>query len=148
MTWTESPPGSRRRGGGVIDVLLDADVLGRQRTGDETYVRTLLRELPGAAPELSLAAVTRNPALVPPGIEPIELPAGSQEWRMAWRLPRLVRRLRPRLAHFQHSLPLLAGGRSVLTVHDLSFEREPELMPRRDRLVFRTVVPRAARRPH
>jgi glycosyltransferase involved in cell wall biosynthesis len=130
----------------VIDVLVDADVLGRQRTGDETYVRNLLRELPGAAPDLRFAAVTRNPALVPAGVEPIELTAGSQEWRMAWKLPRLVRRLRPRLAHFQHSLPLLAGGRSILTVHDLSFEREPELMPRRDRLVFRTVVPRSARR--
>ena len=30
----------------MIDVLLDADVLGRQRTGDETYVRNLLRALP------------------------------------------------------------------------------------------------------
>jgi glycosyltransferase involved in cell wall biosynthesis len=130
----------------VIDVLLDADVLGRQRTGDETYVRNLLRELPGAAPDLRFAAVTRQPELVPPGVEPIELAAGSQEWRMAWSLPRLVRRLRPRIAHFQHSLPLFSGGRSVLTVHDLSFEREPGLMPRKDRLVFRTVVPRSAKR--
>ena len=109
----------------MIDVLLDADVLGRQRTGDETYVRNLLRALPGAAPDLRFAAVTRKPALVPDGVEPIELAADSQEWRMAWRLPRLVRRLRPRLAHYQHSLPLRAGVPSVLTVHDLSFERSP-----------------------
>lgn len=130
----------------MIDVLVDADVLGRQRTGDETYVRNLLRELPEAAPDLRFAAVTRNTDLVPAGVEPIELPAGSQEWRMAWKLPRLVRRLRPRVAHFQHSLPLRGGVRSVLTIHDLSFERDPELMPRKDRLVFRTVVPRSARR--
>lgn len=130
----------------MIDVLVDADVLGRQRTGDETYVLNLLRALPEAAPDLRFAAVTRNPELVPDGIEPIELAAGSQEWRMAWSLPRLLRRLRPRVAHFQHSLPLFAGGRSVLTVHDLSFEREPELMPGRDRFVFKRVVPRSARR--
>jgi glycosyltransferase involved in cell wall biosynthesis len=130
----------------VIDVLLDADVLGRQRTGDETYVRNLLRALPGAAPDLHFAAVTRRPDLVPDGVEAIELAAGSQEWRMAWRLPRLVRRLQPRLAHYQHSLPLRAGVTSVLTVHDLSFEREPDLMPRKDRLVFRAVVPRSAKR--
>ena len=144
----DGAPDARRlpRGGRMIDVLLDADVLGRQRTGDETYVRNLLRELPGAAPDLRFAAVTRKPELVPPGVEPIELAAGSQEWRMAWSLPRLVRRLRPRIAHFQHSLPLFSGGRSVLTVHDLSFEREPGLMPRKDRLVFRTVVPRSAKR--
>jgi glycosyltransferase involved in cell wall biosynthesis len=130
----------------VIDVLVDADVLGRQRTGDETYVLNLLRALPAAAPDLRFAAVTRNPQLVPDGVEAIELPARSQEWRMGWSFPRLLRRLRPRVAHFQHSLPLLAGGRSVVTVHDLSWAREPELMPRKDRFVFRTVVPRSARR--
>ena len=130
----------------MIDVLVDADVLGRQRTGDETYVLNLLRALPAAAPDLKFAAVTRKPKLVPAGIEPIELAAGSQEWRMAWSLPRLLRRLRPHVAHFQHSLPLRGGVKSVLTVHDLSFEREPDLMGRKDRFVFRTVVPRSARR--
>ena len=37
-------------------------------------------------------------------------------------------------------------GRSVLTVHDLSFERNPGLMPLKDRLVFKTTVPRSARK--
>jgi alpha-1,3-rhamnosyl/mannosyltransferase len=127
-------------------IVIDADVLGRQRTGDETYVTGLLRELPRAAPDLSFAAVTRRPDLVPPGVEPIGLPARSQELRMAWSLPRLLRRLAPELAHFQHALPLGWRGRSVLTLHDLSFERDPALMGRVDRLTFRTVVPRSARR--
>jgi glycosyltransferase involved in cell wall biosynthesis len=129
-----------------IDVLLDADVLGRQRTGDETYVENLLRALPAAAPELRFAAVTRHPDRVPEGVEVLELPAGAQELRMAWSLPRLLRRVRPRLGHYQHALPLRTVGRSVLTVHDLSFERDPDLMPRKDRLVFKTTVPRSARR--
>ena len=51
-------------------VLVDADVLGRRRTGDETYVAQLLRELPAVAPDLRFAAVTREPTLVPEGIEP------------------------------------------------------------------------------
>jgi glycosyltransferase involved in cell wall biosynthesis len=34
----------------------------------------------------------------------------------------------------------------VVTIHDLSFERHPELMSRRDRFVFRTMVPRSVRR--
>jgi glycosyltransferase involved in cell wall biosynthesis len=127
-------------------VVVDADVLGRRRTGDETYVENLLRELPAAAPELRLAAVTRHPELVPEGVEPVELPARSQEWRMAYSLPRLLRRLRPALAHFQHSLPLRCPCPAVVTVHDLSFERDPSVMSRADRLVFRTVVPRSARR--
>jgi glycosyltransferase involved in cell wall biosynthesis len=130
----------------MIDVLIDADVLGRQRTGDETYVENLLRELPAAAPDLRFAAVTRNPERVPDGIEPLPLPAGSQELRMAWKLPRLLGRVRPRLGHYQHALPLRPVGATVVTVHDLSFERGPALMPLKDRLVFRATVPRSAKR--
>ena len=126
-------------------VVIDADALGRQRTGDETYVRGLLRELSGA-PDFRFAAVTRRPDLVPEGIEPVELPARSQIWRMAASLPRLLRGLRPTLAHFQHALPLACPCPAVVTVHDLSFERDPGLMGLRDRLVFRTAVPRSARR--
>ena len=125
-------------------IVIDADVLGRQRTGDETYVTGLLREL--ASSDLRLAAVTRHPELVPKGIEPIELQASSQVLRMSIGLPRLLRRLRPGLAHFQHSLPLACPTPAVLTVHDLSFERDASVMGWRDRLIFRTVVPRSARR--
>src|SRR3954469_8449056 len=64
-------------------VVVDADVLGRRRTGDETYVENLLRTLPAVAPDLRLAAITRPPDLVPEGVEPIALPARSQELRMA-----------------------------------------------------------------
>jgi glycosyltransferase involved in cell wall biosynthesis len=128
-------------------VLLDADVLGRQRTGDETYMAGLLRALATEGPrDLRFAAITRRPDLVPDGIEPFELPARSQTLRMALGVPRLLRRLRPDLAHFQHSLPLACPCPAVVTVHDLSFERDRSLMPVRDRLIFRTVVPRSARR--
>jgi glycosyltransferase involved in cell wall biosynthesis len=127
-------------------VIVDADVLGRNRTGDETYVHNLLRALPAVAGGLRLAAVTRRPDLVPEGVEPIELPARFQEVRMALTLPRLLRRLRPAVAHFQHALPLACPCPAVVTVHDLSFERDPSLMGRKDRLIFRRVVPRAASR--
>jgi glycosyltransferase involved in cell wall biosynthesis len=127
-------------------VLIDADVLGRQRTGDETYVEQLLRALPAVAPDLRFAAVTRRPELVPEGVEPIHLPARAQEWRMAWRLPRLLRRIRPAVAHFVHSLPLFPAVPTVVTVQDLSFERDPSVMGRVDRFIFKRVVPRAAHR--
>jgi glycosyltransferase involved in cell wall biosynthesis len=127
-------------------ILIDADVLGRERTGDETYVTNLLRELPAAAPDLHFAAVTRRPDLVPEGVEPLLLPARLQETRMAVTLPRLLRRVRPDVAHFQHALPLGWSGPSVVTIHDLSFEDRDTAMGLIDRLTFRTVVPRAARR--
>lgn len=127
-------------------VVIDADVLGRQRTGDETYVAELLRALPTAGEGLRFAAITRRPDLVPPGVEPIELPARFQELRMALRVPWLLRRLRPALAHFVHSLPLALPCPAVLTVQDLSFERDAALMGRRETAIFRFVVPRSARR--
>jgi len=127
-------------------IVFDADVLGRARTGDETYVANLLRELPRVAPDLRFVAVTRHPELVPDGVEAIALPARSQEMRMAWSLPRLLRRLRPELAHFQHAVPLGWRGPTVVTVHDLSFERDPAAMGRLDRIVFRWAIPRAVRR--
>jgi len=129
----------------VTLVVVDADVLGRRRTGDETYVRNLLRTLPEPAAEagLDLAAVTRHPELVPDGVLPVLLAARSQELRMAWTLPRTLRRLGAALVHTQYALPYRCPCPAVVTIHDLSFEHG--LMGRRDRLVFERVVPRAAR---
>ena len=129
-------------------VAVDADVLGRQRTGDETYVLNLLRELGSLAPEagVRLVAVTRHPELVPTGAEPFELLTRSQELRMAWTLPRALRTLGVDLCHTQHALPLRAPCPCVVTVHDVSFARDPGLMSRKDRTVFRLVVPHAVRR--
>ncbi len=127
-------------------ILIDADVLGRHRTGEETYVLNLLRQLPLVAPDLSFAAVTRHPELVPGGVRAIALPARFQETRMAVSVPRLLRRLRPELSHFQHALPLGLRGPSVVTVHDLHFEHDPSVMSLLDRMTFKAVVPRAVRK--
>ena len=129
-------------------VVVDADVLGRQRTGDETYVLNLLRSLVPLASEAGLrfAAVTRHPELVPEGIEAVELTTPTQELRMTLMLPRLLRGLGAVLGHFQYALPIVLPCPAVVTIHDLSFERDPSLMSRKDRLVFKQVVPRAARK--
>jgi glycosyltransferase involved in cell wall biosynthesis len=127
-------------------IVIDADSLGRRRTGDETYVAGLLGALPAAAGDLRFAAVTRRPELVPDGVEPVPLAARSQELRMAWSLPRLVRRLRPALAHFLHAVPPRCACPAVLTVQDLSFERDAVTMGWKDRRVFKTVVPWSVRR--
>jgi glycosyltransferase involved in cell wall biosynthesis len=128
----------------VTRIAIDADVLGRRRTGDETYVTALLRELRDVPEEIF--AVTRRPDLVPDGIEPLELPARSQLARMTMSLPRLLRRLRPDLSHFLYAIPPAYRGTSVVTIHDLSFEHLPDVMGLKDRLLFKTQVPRSARR--
>ncbi len=127
-------------------VVVDADTLGRQRTGDESSVENLLREIGTDPGDLRIAAVTRHPERVPPGIEPLVLTARSQVARMALRLPLLLRRVSPALAHFLYVVPPLWRGPAVVTVPDISFERHPELMTARDRALFRTFVPGSTRR--
>lgn len=124
-------------------IVVDADFLGRRRTGDETYVRELLRALPR---DLDLAAVTRAPDLVPDGVRAIELDSRVQELRMLWTMPRLLRRIRPSLAHFVHAIPPGLPCPAVLTVQDLSFERDATTMGARERATFKLVVPWSARR--
>ena len=128
-------------------VVFDADVLGRQRTGDETYALNLLRELGPLASEASirLVATTRRPDLVPEGVEPAELAGGSQELRMARSLPRTLRRLGADLVHTQYAAPLRCPCPFVVTVHDVSFARDPDFMSWKDRTIFRRVVPHAVR---
>jgi glycosyltransferase involved in cell wall biosynthesis len=65
---------------------------------------------------------------------------------MSITLPRLLRRRAAALCHTQYAIPLRSPCPCVVTVHDASFARRPELMSRRDRIVFRAVVPRAVRR--
>src|SRR2546429_5011435 len=52
----------------------------------------------------------------------------------------------PDLVHFQHVLPPALRSPGIVTVHDLSFERDPTAMGQLDRLTFRTFVPRSVRR--
>jgi len=127
-------------------ILIDADVLGRNRTGDETYVRELLRALPEVAGGLEIAALTRDTSLMPAGVEPIVLRARTQELRMAVGVPRVLRRLRPALAHFVHSLPLHCPVPAVLTVQDLSWERDPSVFGFWDLWTFKIFVRRSVRR--
>ena len=107
-------------------IVVDADVLGRRRTGDETYVRELLRDA-ARAPRRSFAsprsrATRRSSRRASSRSFSLH---GSQELRMAWRLPRLLRRVDPALAHFLHAIPPRCPCPAVLTIHDLSFERDP-----------------------
>src|SRR3954453_6253534 len=106
----------------------------------------LLRELPNVAEDLRIASMTRHPALVPEGVEPIQLPARSQELRMALSLPRLLRRLPPGGAPFIHALPVTCPAPAIVTVQDLSWERDPSVFGFWDLATFKVFVRRAVRK--
>lgn len=131
---------------GRPSVLLDADVLGRSRTGDETYWRGLLGALPGAAPDLDLRAATTRPDLVPDGVTAVEVRAHGQIDRLGRRLPASLVSESPSLLHGNYFLPRGWRGRSVVTIHDISFARSRAFMPPHDLAAFRVLVPRSIRR--
>lgn len=127
-------------------VVVDADVLGRHRTGDETYVSNLLHAMSRLPRSIDLTAVVRRAADLPGDVQAVELPVRSQASRLGWRLPLLLTRLGPCLAHFQYVIPPAYRGPAVVTVHDLSFDRYPELEDRFDGAALRSLVPRSIRR--
>ena len=112
-------------------VLVDADTVGRARTGDEAYTVNLLRELPFSAPDLTFAASLRDPAAmpddVPQSVRRLALPVASPYRRIPFALPRLARSERAALLHVQYFVAPRLSLPSVVTVHDLSFARRPEL---------------------
>ena len=128
-------------------VVVDGDVLGRRRTGDETYVENLVRELAGLERRFDLGVLVRRAEAAPAGVRPLELRSGSQVARMTVGVPRFLARVQPSVVHFLYVVPpLLRETPVVLTVHDLSFASDRDLMDPFDRTVFRTFVPRSLRR--
>jgi glycosyltransferase involved in cell wall biosynthesis len=128
-------------------VVIDGDVLGRHRTGDESYVENLVRELGRLERSFDLGVLVRHAAAAPEGVRSLELPTRSQIARVAVGIPRFLRRVEPALIHFLYvAPPFYRGAPLVLTIHDLSFASDRDLMDPFDRTVFRTFVPRSLRR--
>ncbi|MEO8272555.1 MAG: glycosyltransferase family 1 protein [Chloroflexota bacterium] len=131
----------------AIKVLLDAHQLGRRQTGNETYVRELVKCLRERRDLQMLAAVEHDhdlEGLLPAGLGR-RVPRSGLGRLFA--LSRMARRERVDVLHAIYFLPPLIGRPSVLTVHDISFELHPEFFSRgalaRDRLLIRASARRA-----
>ena len=133
-------------------VAIDADVLGRRRTGDETFVAGIL----GALGELDLPfrilAYVRDPKAVPPAatargvVVPVRVDVSSNYIRSGLALPARLGTDRPALFQGSYLLPPALPCPGVLVVHDCSFLRQRGFMPAADRAAFRRFVPWSARR--
>ncbi|MGI9116036.1 MAG: glycosyltransferase [Gaiellales bacterium] len=134
-------------------IAFDADVIGRNRTGDETVATGLLTAI-AARDDLpfSVLAYVRDPARVPAAItasgvvRPVAVDVGSNYRRVAVSLPARLGADRPALYHGNYVLPPGLACPGVVTVHDSSYRFAPELMPRADALAFGRFVPWSIRR--
>ena len=134
-------------------IAFDADVIGRNRTGDETVATGLLTAL-AARDDLpfTVLAYVRDPARVPEAItasgvvRPVAVDVGSNYRRVAVSLPARLRADRPALYHGNYVLPPGLNCPGVVTVHDSSYRFAPELMPKADAMAFGRFVPWSIRR--
>ena len=132
---------------GPIRVALDAHVVGRRGTGNETYVVNLAEALATRAdvePLVYVDAAAGWPGRPPAGLR--RLTVKTPFLRIPLELPLRARRDRAELLHVQYVAPPVAGLPLVTTIHDVSFEDMPGLFRRRTQERLRWFVRRSARR--
>ncbi|MES1261562.1 MAG: glycosyltransferase family 1 protein [Acidobacteriota bacterium] len=119
---------------------VDAHAIGRHLTGNEVYVRSLLRafaEIDRDSQFLAYISEKSAEQWIPERFG-IHYVASNPYSRLGWDLARLTRADRPDLIHVQYTAPLFGRVPVVVTVHDVSFLENPEYftMVRRAQLRF------------
>ena len=129
-------------------VLVDAHMLGSHETGNEAYIRNLLRALARRDDVDILAAVLPSEVarVEEMGVAAAPLARESDFWRLAKGLNGLAREHGADLMHVTYVGPLLPICPLVVTVHDVSFRRFPSYFAPRVRLLFATLLPATLRR--
>lgn len=134
----------------MTTVLFDAHQLGRHQTGNETYVRELIRALRSHDEVTLIAAVEAGQGptdILAPPVRLRRVP--SNGFARLGSLAIAARQEHADVVHAVYFLPPATGRPTVLTVHDISFERYPEFFNRRallrDRLLIRASARAASR---
>ena len=125
----------------MIRPALDAHVVGRRKTGNETYVVNLANALARRSDVQPLAYVDAGVTWPrPDGPETRELSWRSSFLRIPVELPVRARRDGCDLLHVQYVAPPIARLPIVTVIHDVSFEDVPGLFPRRTELRLKLSV--------
>jgi len=106
---------------------IDAHAIGCHLTGNEVYIRNLLREFARLDRENEFIAYISHPnapANIPEGIETRWVSPNPYK-RLGLDLSLHVRRDRPGLLHVQYTGPLVSNVPLVVSVHDVSYLEQP-----------------------
>ncbi len=126
---------------------VDAHAIGRHLTGNEVYVRNLLRafaELDRESEFYAYISAKDAESWVPKRFRMRQV-AGNPWSRLGWDLGRLVREDQPDLLHVQYTAPLRGAAPVIVTVHDVSFLEHPEYFPLMRRAQLRYTVARTVK---
>ena len=131
----------------AIRVALDAHVVGRRKTGNETYLIGLATGL-AARPDVELTAYLERGATWPRHADGVAVKRLRTSWpqlRIPLELPVRARLDGVDLLHVQYVAPPISGVPVVTAIHDVSFEDEPALIPTLTRLRLQATVRLAVR---
>lgn len=130
----------------VTRILFDAHQLGRRQTGNETYVRELLRALRGH-PDFEVTAAIeagqRAEGVLAPPVRLLQVPSHGIGRLAAMTM--FARRERVDVVHSIYFRPPTTRRPSVVTIHDISFEFFPQFFSRGALVRDRTLVRASAR---
>lgn len=111
-----------------MKIAIDAHAIGRHLTGNEVYVRSLLRGLVAVDRESNYLAYVSVPGaddFVPAGIT-VKHVSNNPFVRLGFDLPRRLRSDKPDVVHVQFTGPIMCNVPEVVSVHDVSFLEYPE----------------------
>ena len=126
-------------------------MLGHHETGNGTYIFELVKALAelDTADEFFIFVENRSELRTEAEnhrLHIVELSTRSPIIRLLVTLPRLAAHYHLDLLHVTYNAPLFCPCPSIVTVHDISFEKFPQWFSPRDRVVLKTFVPRSVRR--
>ncbi len=110
---------------------VDAHAIGRHLTGNEVYVRSLLKSLVDLDRDSDFIAYISSPeaaAWLPEGVRGCQV-STSPFIRLGWQLRRRLLEDQPDLLHVQYTAPLACPVPVVVSVHDVSFLEHPRFFP-------------------
>jgi len=113
-----------------IRVAVDAHAIGRRQTGNEVYIRSLVRRYPRLAPEMEFIGYTcceQGDGWLPAEFERRRI-ARNPFLRLGVDLAAKARADRADLLHVQYTAPLVQTVPIVVTIHDVSFIERPEYL--------------------
>ena len=126
---------------------VDAHAIGRHLTGNEVYIRSLLRAFTDLDRDSQFLAYVCEQEAENwlPGRVRVHRVARSPWVRLGWDLARRVREDCPDLLHVQYTAPLRTSVPIVVTVHDVSFLEHPEYFTRMRGFQLRHTVARTVK---
>src|SRR5678815_4816208 len=129
---------------------VDAHAIGRNLTGNEVYVRNLLKGFAALDSESDFIVYLSEPnaAQAVPVRFASKQVSRNPFVRLGWDLSRRLREDQPDLVHVQYTAPLNCPSPIVVSVHDVSFLEHPEYFRAARLWQLGGTVRRAVQRAH